>query len=208
MVMWLVLLLGVVAIAVFVWNYRRQAAAREAASAERMKAFLDAARTNAPSHNSANAADAATREAVITRTTAPARAVPLAPAAVSGFVPRAPLLNADQRALHGLLTHSLPDHEVLACVSLAAFIQPADTITGFAREAQQRRLADAVADFVVCDASMRAIAAVQCGARSGKAAESAAFAAACAVSTGVRWVEISPQTPPGAAEIRQRVLGA
>lgn len=35
---WIGLLVGVVAIAVFIWNYRRQAAAREAASAERMKA--------------------------------------------------------------------------------------------------------------------------------------------------------------------------
>jgi hypothetical protein len=106
------------------------------------------------------------------------------------------------------LKTSLPDYPILACVSLAAFIQPAENITGFAREAQQRRLADTMADFVVCDASMTAIAAVQCGARSGKAAESAAFAAACAAATGVRWVEMAPQALPGAADLRQRVLGA
>jgi hypothetical protein len=211
MVFWLVVLLAVVAIAVFVWNYRRQAAAREAASAERMKAFLDAARSNAPASDAASDAPAENNKATINRTaagTAAARATPVAAATVSGYVPRTPLLTAEQRALHGLLKNSLPDHQVFACVSLAAFIQPADTVTGFAREAQQRRLADAVADFVVCDASLKAIAAVQCGARSGKAAESAAFAAACAASTGVRWVEISPQVLPDAADIRQRVLGA
>jgi hypothetical protein len=204
MVMWLVLLLVAVAVAVFVWNYRRQAAAREAASAERMKAFLDAARSNAP----ANApADEAARHAAVGGATINRTPAPVAPAAITGYVPRAPLLNAEQRALHVLLKHSLPDHEILACVSLAAFIKPADNITGFAREAQQRRLADAVADFVVCDGSMKAVAAVQCGARSGSAAQSAAFAAACAASTGVRWVEISPQALPGADDIRQRVLG-
>ena len=37
---WLLLLLPVLVIAAVVWNYRRQAAARDAASAERMKAFL------------------------------------------------------------------------------------------------------------------------------------------------------------------------
>ncbi len=198
MVIGLGVLLAVVVIAVFIWNYRRQAAAREAASAERMKAFLEQARANAPSAANApvNAPAPAARGA--------SPQLPLA----AGFTVRASLLSTEQRALHGLLKDGLPDHEIFACVSLAAFIQPAENLAGFAREAQERRLADAVVDFLVCGKSMRAVAAVQCGVRSGKAAESAAFAAACVVSTGMRWVEIKPDALPAREAVRATILGA
>ena len=105
------------------------------------------------------------------------------------------------------LKGALPEHEVFPRVSLSAFIQPAENLTGFAREAQQRRLADAVVDFLVCDKSMTTVAAVQCVVRTAKAAETVSFAAACVASTGVRWVEISPAALPAREEIKQRVLG-
>lgn len=193
----LVLVLGVAAVAAFVWNYRRQAAAREAASAERMNAFLQQARAEAAARSGGTAAAPPAPAAEPVRQAQPLPGLGLQPA----------LLNAEQQALYRLLRDALPDHLVFACVSLAAFIQPADNVVGFAREAQDRRLADALADFVVCDASTKALAAVQCGARSGKAAEKAAFAAACAAATGVRWVEISPQALPRPDEIRARLLG-
>jgi len=201
MLVWLVLLVIAAVIAGFVWNYRRQAAAREAASAERMKAFLEQSRGN-----NATAAPAAPPDSVKDPVAKPAERHLKAPPNVTGYALRAPLLNSPQRTLFHLLRVGLPEHEVFACVSLAAFIQP-DNLTGFAREAQERRLADAVVDFVVCDKSMKAVVAVQCGARSGKAAENAAFAAACIASTGLRWVEISPDVLPQRDEIRQRVLG-
>jgi Protein of unknown function (DUF2726) len=96
----------------------------------------------------------------------------------------------------------------LARVSLIAFIQPAENLAGFAREAQERRLADAVVDFLVCDKSMKAVAAVQCGAPSGKAAQHSAFAAACVVSTGMRWVELPPNALPSREAVRATLLGA
>ncbi len=205
MMYFLVVVLGVAGIGAFIWNYRRQAAAREAASAERMKAFLEQARAEAAARQPGASSAAPAAPAVVT----PARAAP-APAAarMTGFVLRAPLLQARQGAWFDALKSALPDHVVLACVSLAAFIRPADTIVGFAREAQERRLADAVLDFVVCDRLLHPLAAVQCVARSGKAADAAAFAAACVVSNGLRWVDVSAQTLLDAAEIRQRVLGA
>lgn len=201
----LVVVLGVIAIAAFVWNFRRQAAAREAASAERMKAFLEQARAEAAARAGHSAAAPDAPAAIPVRQAPPPPSPP--PSLLSGFGLRTPMLNAEQQALYRLLQTGLPDHLVFACVSLAAFIQPADNVVGFAREAQERRLADVLTDFVVCDASAKAVAAVQCGARSGKAAEKAAFAAACAAATGVRWVELSPQALPPPAEIRARVLG-
>ncbi len=202
------LVLGVVAIAALVWNFRRQAAAREAASAERMKAFLEQARAEAgaqtPPASSAPPANTAVADA--SAVAKPVRAVQ--PVPLTGFALRVPMLDADRQALYLLLKSALPDHVIFASVSLAAFIQSADNITGFAREAHERRLTDAVADFVVCDPSMKPVAAVQCGARSGKAAETAAFAAACAAATGVRWVAFTSQALPQPQALRLQVLGA
>jgi len=201
MLIWLVLLVIAVVIAVFIWNFRRQAAAREAAGAERMKAFLEQTRADP-------AAQSALRPAQAQMPVAEPAARSAKPQpAVSGFIAGAPLLSPPQRTLYHLLKIGLPEHEVFACVSLAAFIQPADNPTGFAREAQERRLADAAADFLICDKTMNAVAAVQCGVRGGKAAETAAFAAACIASSGLRWVEISPDALPRREEIRQRILG-
>jgi hypothetical protein len=201
MVIWLGVLLVVVIVAVFVWNYWRQTAAREAASAERMKAFLEQARATAAANPAAVEATAGALG------TAPAQGTKPPLPLVSGFKARAQLLSNEQRALYALLKNGLPDHEIFAQVSLAAFIQPADNLTGFAREAQERRLTDAVVDFLVCDSAMKAVAAVQCGTRSGKAAETAAFAAACVLSTGIRWVEIVPQALPPVEAVKQQVLG-
>lgn len=201
MVIWLGLLLAVVVIGVFIWNYRRQAAAREAASAERMKAFLKLGRANAPLNL---AAAPATEDTAAAPVKGAQRQVPLA----AEFTARASLLSTEQRALYRLLQAGLPDHEICARVSLTAFIQPADNLAGFAREAQERRLTDAMVDFLVCDQSMKAVAAVQCGVRSGKAAESAAFAAACVISTGLRWVEIPSDALPIREAMRVTVLGA
>ena len=186
----------IVVIAVLVWNYRRQTAAREAASAERMKAFLEQARA-APGR----AADAPV--AAVEPVTRSVRQPD-----IEGFTARTPLLNTEHLAFFHLLKSALPEHEIFARVSLAAFVRPAENLTGFAREAQERRLADATTDFLVCDQAAQPVAAVQNGVRSGKAAQTAAFAAACVVSTGVRWVEISPQVAVQREEIRRQVLGA
>lgn len=209
MLVWLVLLVAIIAIAIFILNYRRQAAAREAANAERMKAFLEQARAGKSTDAPTPTLSAAAIPAAAAPATAAASARPIKPAPdVAGFSARHPMLNAEQAALYRLLKSALPSHEVFAQVSLAAFIAPPADLTGFAREAQLRRLADAVADFVVCDSAMKVVAAVQCGARSGKAAESAAFAAACVAGVGIRWIELSPQALPTREQLAQRVLGA
>lgn len=207
MLTFLLVILGVAVVAVFVWNFRRQAAAREAASAERMKAFLERARAEAAGRSPAPPAAEASASTIPAAPTAAkvARAQPSAP--VTGYVPHAPMLDAQQHALYQSLRRELPDHEIFACVSLAAFIRCADNITGFAREAQERRLGDTVADFVVCDRAMQPLAVVQCGTRNGKAEERAAFAAACAAAVGLRWVELSPEGLPQADALRGQVLG-
>ena len=197
-------LIPVVFIGALVWNYRRQAAAREAASAERMKAFMEksGAGTNA-SPALAPVAPPAARAA--SPKTALSTASPLVVAAVST---RAQLIGADQLPIYQSLKSALPEYEVLPRMSLAAFIQSAENLTGFAREAQQRRLADAFVDYLICDKSLTPLAAVRCGARSGAAADATAFAAACVAAAGVRWVEILPPAPIARDALRSLVLGA
>ena len=94
-------------------------------------------------------------------------------------------------------------------MSLAAFVSPPAHMTGFALEAEQRRLTDATVDFLVCDAQLKPLAVVQCkSATPAPVSASIAFAAACAVSTGIRWIVLAPDALPPPDEIRQRVLGA
>lgn len=200
---WLILLIFIVVMVVFVMHFRRQAKAREAASAERMKAILDQARTSG-----AAGADGAKASPVTPAAAPPREARPQAVQTVSGISLRAPLLDAEQAAVFRQLKSALPDHEMFAQVSLAAFVAPGNDVTGFAREAAARRLTDTPVDFLVCSAALTPLAAVQCGARSGKAAEGAAYAQACAASLGVRWVELSPQALPPPQVLRQQVLGA
>lgn len=200
----------VVVLAVLVWNYRRQAAAREAASAERMKALLDRTTGGAP-------VNPAVVQLQTPATAAPAplqSAVKPKPQVVSGFALRAQLMPADDMQIFHLLQSTLPQHEVFPRVSLTAFIQLAENLTGFAREAQERRLADAAVDFLICDKTLKPVAAVHCETGNGsagrvdKAADMAAFTAACVASVGMRWVEISPGAPPAPDAIRALVLGA
>ena len=197
-------LIPVVFIGALVWNYRRQAAAREAASAERMKAFME------QKGGGANANPAIEPLATpAARAAPPKTALPAAsPLVFSGVSARAQLIGADQLPIYQSLKNALPEYEILPRMSLAAFIQSAENLTGFAREAQQRRLADAFVDYLICDKSLTPLAAVRCGARSGAAADSTAFAAACVASAGVRWVEISPPAPIARDALRALVLGA
>ena len=229
MVNTLMVLVPIVIIAIVVWNYRRKVAAREAASAERMKAFLEAsaiaAKTGAA--NNANTAPETTETAAtIANRSAkvvplvksadggeaiakvPLAAVPKAPV-VTGLTARAQLVAAAQMPVYQLLRGALPQQAVLPRMSLAAFVSPPAHMTGFALEAEQRRLTDATVDFLVCDAQLKPLAVVQCkSATPAPVSASIAFAAACAVSTGIRWIVLAPDALPPPDEIRQRVLGA
>lgn len=207
--MWTTLLLIVppVIIAILVWNFRRQAAAREAASAERMKAIFG--ETGVPAKGSS---PQPTQLRKVEEAPAAAPAALAAPAAVAakqqtvtGFTARSQVVDAAKLPVYQWLQTVLPQHTVLPCMSLAAFIQPAENLIGFAREAQIRRLTDATVDFLICSNTLKPLVGVQCGTRNGKAAETAAFAAACVLSTGVRWLEITPEALPSPESVRALV---
>jgi hypothetical protein len=192
----------IIVIAVIVWKFRRQAAEREAASNERLKAFLG--ETKAPSTadaapNMRTSVDAKTTQQLATDVPSPSSA---------GFAVRERMLTPSQTLLYYLLKSGLPDHEVLTQVGIVSLIEVHADVSAFERETFQRRLAAAVADFVVCDKSFKAIAIVQCRARDGNAAEALAFARPCCESAGLRWVEIAPDALPKREAIRPLVLGS
>lgn len=191
----------VVVIAVFVWNYRKQVAAREAASERRLKEFLTQPLAE---HATAPAASIATPNAAPASPTRVSASSPLA----KEYAVREGLLTPPQKVLYYLLKTHLSDHEVLTKVGAAAFLDIPARFSGFERETRERRLALALADFVVCNKAFTPVAVVQC--RAGESADMAhlAFARECSAAAGLRWVEVVPDAMPRREEIRLRVLGA
>lgn len=193
-----------IAIAVIVWNYRRKRAEREAASNERLKAiFNQTAEDGAADTVPAPSAAAVSTSAPVTSASAPG--VPVQPS--MHFAVRERLLTPPQTLLYYLLKSSLSDHEVLAQVSVATIVDVPTGVSGFEREARQRRLAATVSDFVVCDKSFKAVAVVQCGVCVGSAAEALAYARTCCESAGLRWIAVAPDALPKREAVRAVVLG-
>ncbi|MEQ1776081.1 MAG: DUF2726 domain-containing protein [Burkholderiales bacterium] len=193
-----------VAIAVIVWNYRRKTAAREAASNERLKEIF----SKSAGEGAADALPATSATAVSAPASAIPASAPSAPVRPSmQFALRERLLAPPQTLLYYLLKSSLSDHEVLAQVSVATLIDVPTGVSGFEREARQRRLTAAVIDFVVCDKSFKAVAVVQCVVSEGSAAETMAYARTCCESAGLRWVEMAPDALPRREAMRTVVLG-
>ena len=193
----------VILIAVVVWNYRRQAAAREAASNERLKALLGKAAAQDAAQGVVDVAPAATAANPVPVSTAGAP-VQAAPA----FTARTRLLPPPQTLLYYLLKSSVPDHEVLAMISVASIIDLPAGVSGLEREARQRRLAAVTLDFVVCDKSFKAVAVVHSGVHPGQTAEALAYARTGCESAGLRWVELAPDAPPTRDALRALVIGA
>lgn len=193
LLLFLLALAGVIAF--FIWDYRRKTAARAAASAARFeRIFKEQAAAPLPV-GSPPAAPAAT--------TGKSANPPLAvvPAAV-----QEPFLEPTEAAVYLLLKTGVPDHEIFAKVSLAAVAR----VAGGAQEREQqlRRLSAYRIDFVVCDRTLRIVAAVQLETAGG--AESAGhrrFVADCLSAAGIRLVRLSPASLPRRDEIRTLVCG-
>jgi hypothetical protein len=196
---WLIVLIFVAVIVVFAWNFRRQTKAREEASAERMRAFLEQARGGTVHAGREPAAP-----------TMPAQAAAREPTRTADTILRAALLDTDLAAAYHQLTQALPDHLIFARVSLAAFVSPAANLSGMARDAVLRRLADSVVDFLVCDRVFKPVAVVQCAPQAVPPADAAAYARQCVSAAGVRWVVLPAQAQSQAAgdALRQQVLQA
>ena len=181
-----------------IWNYRRNAPRREAASRERFEQLLKTG--TAPA---IPAAPPAAPAIAVTPQTAPASEA--APEAAVAYAARQRLLSQPEKLVYYLLRTGLPDLEVFPKVPLAAVID--SPATGYDREQQLRRLARQVLDFVVCDKEMKMVVAVQLAAIGPEAVIAQRIRSECLKSAGIRLVTLQPAALPKRAEVRAFILG-
>jgi intracellular sulfur oxidation DsrE/DsrF family protein len=189
-----------------VWNFQKKTAAREAAAQQRFAELMRGQGSAGGQPTSAPAPTAAASASVPV-----SHAVPAAPAAASAasaaaVTARERFLGQHETLLYLLLKTGLPDHEIFANVSLAAIV--ALPASGGEREQQLRRLAPYQLDFVVCDKSMRVIAAVDFEAAGGAdAAGIQQFKADYLKRAGIRLVRVNPAAMPKRDQVRALVIG-
>jgi uncharacterized protein DUF2726 len=191
----LLLLLPLGAVAYIVRDHRRKAADREAASAERLQQMLGTVRQATTADDVDSSAESAVRDAP--ETTPPSTA----------YVRRERVLDRPQTLLYYLLRTALPDCVVLAQVPLSLALEVNASLSPYAREEALRKLAPRTIDFLVCERSMKPIAAVQLivATNAGAAAEDSLQSLLTAV--GVRFIELDGTALPRKDAIREIVLG-
>jgi Protein of unknown function (DUF2726) len=204
---WILVLVGVAAgIAYSIWNYRKKSAAREAASQQRFAELLreQATASGRPVPAPAAAAPAAVQAPI--SHAAPAPPVPAPVPAATAAAARERFLGQHETLLYLLLKTGLPDHEIFANVSLASVA----TLPAAAseREQQLRRLSPYHLNFVVCDKSMRIVAAVDIEAGGGAdAAGIQQFKADYLKRAGIRLVRVNSTAMPRRDQVRGLVVG-
>ena len=207
----LLVLIPIAAIAYIVWDYRRKMAQRAAVSAGRLTELMGAvkevqlsAAAPTPAAEKAAVAPVAPMPPPATRPEAEA-AKPEAPL----YAARERVLTPPQTLLYYLLRTGLPEHIVLARVSLAAVLEAGPGLSGFARDEQTRRLAALTVDFVVADRNMRPVAVVEIAApgQDSVAQTDRESARTRLAAAGVRYVELDARKLPRKEGIREAVLG-
>ena len=203
---WILVLVGVVAgIAYSIWNYQKKSAAREAASQQRFAELLreQAAASGRPVPAPATAAPAPPATPVLHVAPAPPAPAPVPAAAAAA---RERFLGQHETLLYLLLKTGLPDHEIFANVSLASVA--ALPAAASEREQQLRRLSPYQLNFVVCDKSMRIVAAVDIEAGGGAdAAGIQQFKADYLKRAGIRLVRVNPTAMPRREQVRSLIVG-
>jgi hypothetical protein len=194
---WFLFLLVVVGVsAVFLWDYRRKAARREAASKERLERMFKAkAATDAKPQSSPAAAPFP--EAAVT---------PKPSAGLPAFRARDRFLGQPQTLAYLLLKTGLPDLQVFANVTLASVVNVPQA-EGPEREQQLRRLSQCRLDFVVCSRDMRILAVVDVDAPENRDAGMQRYKSDCLTAAGVRLVRINPLSLPSRESVRGLVCG-
>jgi hypothetical protein len=195
------LLLPVIAVAWIIWSYRRKAGDKEARSRERemeLVGLLQADRT--PRTAAAERASANPGAPVA----APPAAVPSpAPSPAATGTRRERFLSQPETLVYYLLRTGMAGYEVFPRVSLASVIAAASNAP--ARSASHAPSGAHDLDFVVCDKSMRIVAAIQLAGRL-QGADSARVEQNLAAA-GIRLVTVDPKALPKRAELGTLILG-
>ena len=198
MMAWFLFLLVVGAIVAYcVWDFRKKAALREAASRERLAQLLETRTAAKP------AADTPPANIPATAGNVPAQAQPIAATGPSG---KERFLGKAETLVYYLLKTGIPDHEVFANVTFAAVLRQGDG--GINQEQQLRRYSQLHLDFVICDKSMRIVAVVDVESPGGTdTAGTQRFKSETLKAAKVRLVVVDPNSMPRREEIRALVCG-
>jgi hypothetical protein len=194
---WFLFLLGaVVVVGLFIWDYRKKTARREAASKERFEQIFK------------SRSGAATPETVPGAVAVSPAAAPARPAEVTsspGFTLKERFLGPPQTLVYLLLKAALPDHGVFPSVALASIV----SVTGKGmNHDQQGRLSMSLLDFVVCDRDMHVVAVIELEVMSGgEAPGMERYKVDCLRAAGVRRIALNPKSLPARDVLRNRVLG-
>ena len=197
--LWYLLLL-VVPIAVgayLLWDHRRKAAARAAASAERLTAILGTT-TQVPAP--------ATRPSPADNVLTPQPHGNAPPPASPVYAPRDRVLTPPETLLYYLLKTGLPEYHVFAHIALRTVLDAAPGLTGYARNEHTRRLGWHAVDFLVCDRNLRPVAVVEL-ARHDEPQETGAQRKSWIGSAGLRYLSFEPAALPRKEALRALVLG-
>lgn len=189
----LFLLVPAVAIAYIIWAYRKKNADKEAQSRERLAALVGI------SQNAATALGPAPRE----HAAAGARSRPPA-AATSPPARRERFLTQSESLLYYVLKAGLPAHEVFPRVGIGSILEAPGQGYGQALE-RGRDPALHDIDFVICDKSMRIVAAIRL--EGGAASDGRERAYRRLNDAGIRLVALRPDALPRREQVHALVFG-
>lgn len=190
----LLVLIPVLAIVYIIWDHKRKAAQRAAASAGRLDEIIGSL---APAPGVQR--DARGPQEIASSGT---------PSAAPLYVARERLLSPVQTLLYFLLRTGLPDYVIFAHVPLASVLDAGPGLSGLARDETLQRFAAQSVDFVVSDRRMRPVAAIAIATgASGSARGMQASPRAYLEAAGVRYLELDAAALPKKDAIRALVLG-
>lgn len=190
---YLSLLAPVAAIVWIFWAFRRKTAEKDMRSQERVAALVALRQSGG----------AAPHPAGIERAVAQSAPIPAAVAAAAG-ASRDRLLTQSETLTYYLLKAGLPGCEVFPRIALATVLATPETTTG-RPPGELSRTVRYELDFVVCDKSMRVVAAIRLDGRPG--GPDTEWAEGRLTAAGIRLVKIDPAALPRRERVGALVLG-
>jgi hypothetical protein len=189
---YLFLVLPVVAVVWIVWSYRRKAGDKEARSREREMELVGLVRS----------ADKAPRPAPAERTGAGTGAAPSVVPAAAAVTRRERFLSQPETLVYYLLRTGMPGCEVFPRASLASVVARSNVS---APPRGQAPSGTHDLDFVVCDKSMRIVAAIQLAGR--PTGPDSVRVEQDLAAAGIRLVTVDPKALPKREQLGALILG-